>query len=215
MKRVAVFDFDGTIIYGDSVVDMLKKARKQGKVSLPLLLKAGAAGALYHLGIISAIASKRSAHAFLAALSQEDRTQFLQSFAQSLVERARPEALRQLQTHRENGDYVILCSASGECYMQYVAPLLGADALLCTPCDANGLPCGENCRGEEKVRRVTAYLKSQGMEDAVLLAGYGDTAGDAPILRQCQQPVLVRPKKKLRQLMPDATVTNWQDIRKS
>ena len=93
--------------------------------------------------------------------------------------------------------------------------LLGVDALLCTPCDEKGLPYGENCRGKEKVHRVNAYLAEAGIENAVLAAGYGDTLGDAPILRKCQNPVLVRPKKKLKKAMPDATVANWQDIKKS
>ena len=215
MQRVAVFDFDGTIIYGDSVVNMLKIGQKQGKVSFLLLCKAAAAGALYHLGVISAISSKRAAHAFLSKMSDTEREDFLKSFAKSLVDRARPEAVSQIRAHKAAGDYVILCSASGECYMQYVAPLLGVDALLCTPCDEKGLPCGENCRGKEKVRRVNAHLKEAGMENAVLVAGYGDTLGDAPILRKCQEPVLVRPKKKLKKAMPEATVANWQDIKKS
>ncbi len=215
MQRVAVFDFDGTIIYGDSVVNMLQIGRRQGKVSFSLLLKAAIAGALYHLGFISAISSKRAAHAFLAEMSDADREKFLREFAQSLFNRARPEAIRQLNAHKTAGDHVILCSASGDCYMQYVAPLLGVDALLCTPCDEKGLPCGENCRGKEKVRRVNAYLLEAGMENAVLAAGYGDTLGDAPILRKCNNPVLVRPKKKLKKALPNATVANWEDIKKS
>lgn len=215
MQAVAVFDFDGTIIHGDSVVDMLKKGFKLGKVSLPAFLKAAAAGVLYHAGLIDAIVSKRCAHAFLARMDAQEREQFLRDFARSLAERARPEALRQLRAHKDAGEYVILCSASGECYMQYVAPLLQADALLCTPCDASGLPCGTNCRGEEKVRRVHAHLKERGMEGACLTAGYGDTAGDAPILRKCRNPVLVRPKRKLKKLLPDAQIARWQDIKKS
>lgn len=215
MQHVAVFDFDGTIIHGDSIVDMLKKGRQAGKVSWFSYIKAAAAGVLYHAGLFDAITSKRYAHAFLARMSEKERAQFLQTFAQSLVDRARPEALLQLQAHKDAGDHIILCSASGEIYMQYVAPLLGVDALLCTPCDESGLPYGENCRGEEKVRRVQAYLKERDMANAVLVAGYGDTAGDAPILRKCQHPVLVRPKKKLLQLMPTAETADWQDIKKS
>jgi len=215
MQRVAVFDFDGTIIHGDSVVDMLKTGYRQGKVSLPQLVKAACAGVFYHIGFISAISSKRCAHAFLERMSDNEREEFLRSFAKSLADRARPEALSQLRAHKTAGEYVILCSASGDCYMQYVAPLLGVDALLCTPCNEKGLPCGENCRGKEKVRRVNAYLEEAGIKNAVLTAGYGDTLGDAPILRKCQNPVLVRPKKKLKKAMPDATVANWQDIKKS
>lgn len=215
MQHVAVFDFDGTIIYGDSIVDMLRKGLRQGKVSPFLFIKAVTAGALYHAGIYDAIASKRCAHSFLARMDAQERERFLRGFAQSLIDRARPEAIKQLQEHKANGDHVILCSASGDCYMQYVAPLLGVDALLCTPCDESGIPCGANCRGKEKVRRVQEYLQEREMEDALLVAGYGDTAGDAPILSKCQTPVLVRPRKKLKKLMPDATVVQWKDIKKS
>ena len=215
MQRVAVFDFDGTIIYGDSVVDMLKKGYREKLVSLPQLLCTAGAGALYHIGLISPITSKRSAHRFLSKLPQEKRDAFLQKFAKSLYDRARPEALQQIRKHQENGEHVILCSASGDCYMQYVAPLLQVNALLCTPCDENGLPCGTNCRGEEKVRRVNNYLAEHDLQNATLTAGYGDTVGDAPILKKCQTPVLVRPRKKLKKLLPDAAVANWQDIKKS
>ena len=215
MQRVTVFDFDGTIIYGDSIVDMLRKGLKQGKVSPFLFIKAVIAGALYHAGLYDAIASKRCAHSFLARMDAQERERFLRNFAQSLVNRARPEAIKQLQAHKAAGEHVILCSASGDCYMQYVAPLLHVDALLCTPCDESGIPCGNNCRGKEKVHRVQEYLQEHGLEGAVLVAGYGDTAGDAPILSQCKTPVLVRPRKKLKKLMPDATVVQWADIKKS
>lgn len=215
MQRVAVFDFDGTIIYGDSIVDMLRKGLKQGKVSPFLFIKAVIAGALYHAGLYDAIASKRCAHSFLARMDAQERERFLRNFAQSLVNRARPEAIKQLQAHKAAGEHVILCSASGDCYMQYVAPLLHVDALLCTPCDESGIPCGSNCRGKEKVRRVQEYLQEHGLEGSVLVAGYGDTAGDAPILSQCKTPVLVRPRKKLKKLMPNATVVQWADIKKS
>lgn len=214
MQRIAVFDFDGTIIHGDSVVAMLFYARKKGLAGFRHVLNAALAGAMYHLHLIGPMPSKRAAHAFLKNLSETEREAFLRDFAQTLFDRARPEALQQIAEHKKAGDLFILCSASGSCYMRYVAELLQADALLCTPCSPDGLPTGPNCRGEEKVTRVRQWLKENRMENAQLVAGYGDTAGDAPILRQCETPVLVRPKKKLKKLLPAATVANWQDIKK-
>jgi len=214
LQRIAVFDFDGTIIHGDSVVDMLLYARKKGLVNAGQILYAALAGALYRLHLISPMASKRAAHAFLKTLSDEDRKAFLRDFAQTLFDRARPEALQQIEDHRKAGDLFVLCSASGECYMRYVADLLHADALLCTPCDAKGLPTGPNCRGKEKVHRVKQWMKEMHMENAQLVAGYGDTAGDAPILSQCVKPVLVCPKKKLKKLLPQAEIALWQDTKK-
>lgn len=214
MQRIAVFDFDGTIIHGDSVVSMLFYGKEKGLVGIANILHAALAGALYHLHIIGPMPSKRAAHAFLKKLPEKERHAFLQDFAQTLYDRARPEALKQIRQHRANGDLVLLCSASGFCYMQYVAKLLQVDALLCTPCDKQGQPVGNNCRGHEKVNRVRSWLKENKMEDALLIAGYGDTAGDAPILRECQTPVLVRPRKKLQKLLPDAQIANWEDVQK-
>ena len=212
MQKIAVFDFDGTIIDGDSVVDMLLQGRKNGYVSFFQLLRAATAGALYHLRLTGPMQSKRAAHAFLKEMPPQGREAFLQEFAQSLINRARPEALKQIAMHKQAGDTFVLCSASGSCYMRYVAELLQADALLCTPCDEFGLPNGVNCRGEEKVRRVEKWMQENKLSGAVLVAGYGDTAGDAPILKKCQKPVLVRPRKKLVKLMPTAEIADWKSI---
>ena len=213
MQRIAVFDFDGTIIHGDSVVAMLFYARKKGLAGFRHVLNAALAGAMYHLHLIGPMPSKRAAHAFLKKLPDDAREAFLRDFAQTLFDRARPEALQQIRKHQENGEHVILCSASGDCYMQYVAPLLQVNALLCTPCDENGLPCGTNCRGEEKVRRVSEYLSEHDLQNAMLTAGYGDTAGDAPMLALCGHKVAVNPRKKLMKELANAdgvTAVRWK-----
>ena len=207
-KHIAVFDFDGTLIKGDSVVALLFYARKKGRLSLPGLVKAGWYGLLYHLRLTDALTAKRHSHAFLARM--DDREAFLKEFAGTLTARVYADGLRQIKTHQEKGQLVILCSASCQCYMRYVAETLGADALLCTPSADDGTVTGPNCRGEEKVRRVYAWLDQQRMPRDCVAFAYGDTPGDAPILRASGHPVLVNAKKKLRRLLPEAEQRSWQ-----
>ncbi len=209
--EVAVFDFDGTIIRGDSIVSLQRYAFKRGCVSLLGVIRAVCCGALYHAHIMSAVTAKKHSHSFLQRMAPEARDNLLRSFAQSLVNRAYPLALARLKDHQAHSDLVIICSASCECYMQYVAPLLGADALLCTPSMADGSMLGPNCRGEEKVRRVTQWLKEKRLPKDCICAAYGDSAGDAPILRMSRHPVLVNPKSRLVKLMPDAEQVQWSE----
>ena len=210
-SEVAVFDFDGTIIRGDSIVSLQRYALKRRSVSLFGVIRAVCCGALYHAHLMSAVTAKKHSHSFLTRMTPEERENLLHSFALSLVDRAYPLALAKLKEHKAHGDIIVICSASCECYMQYVAPLLGADALLCTPSKSDGGMLGPNCRGEEKVRRVAQWLKTKGLPEVSICAAYGDSAGDAPILRLSQHPVLVNPKPKLVELMPDAEQVQWSE----
>ena len=209
-KQIAVFDFDGTLIRGDSVVALLFFARSKGCLSLPELLAAGWYGLRYRLRLTDALTAKGRSHAFLARMKDTERQAFLREFAGTLTARIYKDGLAQIQKHRAQGDLVILCSASCACYMQYVAEALAVDALLCTPSADDGTVMGPNCRGEEKVRRVYAWLDQHKMPHGCIAAAYGDTAGDAPILRASLHPVLVNAKKKLRGLLPDAERVSWQ-----
>lgn len=210
-KRAAVFDFDGTLIRGDSVVAMLFFARRQGLISPAYLLSAAWCGLLYHMGLMDAERAKTQSHAFLTRLSAGRREDFLRSFAATLTARIFPQGRRQLASHRQMGDLVILCSASCHCYMRYVAETLGVDALLCTPSGDDGSMKGPNCRGKEKVRRVYQWLDEHALPHDCISAAYGDTPGDAYILQASKKPVLVNPRKKLSRLLPRAERVRWRE----
>jgi phosphatidylglycerophosphatase C len=84
----------------------------------------------------------------------------------------------------------VLVSASTSLYMHLAGQSLGVDAVLCTEMEvADGRYTGKmatpNCHGEEKVRRLQAWMNSSATEaKGVELHAYGDTPGDLPMLRQ-------------------------------
>ena len=57
-KQIAVFDFDGTLIRGDSVVALLFFACKKGRLSLAGLIGAGWYGLLYRVHLTDVLTAK-------------------------------------------------------------------------------------------------------------------------------------------------------------
>jgi phosphatidylglycerophosphatase C len=93
---------------------------------------------------------------------------------------------------------VVIVSASYEDYLGPVAVHLGAHGVVSTSLDVVDGRCtgslrGANCRGHEKVARLDAWLRQQGLarEDITLWA-YGDSAGDRELLAWADHPVWVR-----------------------
>lgn len=208
---VAVFDFDGTVIRGDSVTLLVLFAFRRRLISLGEFARACGRGILYMLRLLDETRSKAPSHAFLTRLTERERADFLREFVDELVSRARPGALDAMRAHRAKGDVVMLCSASCSIYMEGVAARLPVDALVCTRSDPLGGMSGVNCKGEEKVRRVRQWLAVNGNLNAVLTAGYGDSEGDRFLLSQCQKAVLVNARRGLIKRMPQAQRVTWRE----
>src|SRR5258706_45686 len=101
----------------------------------------------------------------------------------------RPKALEKLAWHRSRGHWCVLLSASPALYVEPWARAAGFDEVLATRLryDADGHVAGldgENCRGEEKVRRLEAqYGELAGLE----MVGYGDSPADRAFLARCAE----------------------------
>ncbi len=208
---LALFDFDGTMCPGDSIIRYVRAARGHGLMSRRQLFHAALCGLKFLMNIQSSDAMKSEALSFLGALTDAGRAQFDRDFAlKTLLPRVSPEAFKRLNAHREKGDRTLLVTASTENYMRYVAESLGFDALLATPVTARGVVSG-NCHGDEKARRISAYL-NENAPDADLAASfaYGDSAGDLPMLRMVGHGYRVNPKRKLTRLAPDLPALFWR-----
>jgi phosphatidylglycerophosphatase C len=109
----------------------------------------------------------------------------------------RADTCARLAWHRDQGHAVVLVSAGYEVYLRHVAAHLGVDALLATRLAVDGDRCtgaldGPNCRGPEKVVRLTRWLDATGSTlERVTLWAYGDSAGDRELLAAADHPVRV------------------------
>ena len=183
--RVAAFDFDGTLTRGDTLLPFLWRYLGTVKL-LVVLLRCSPWLALYVLRVLpNHVAKARLLRLCFAHLPVATAQTWADDFANNtLPGLLRPWGLEKLREHQARGDVCVLVSASPDLYLQAVAQHLGV-ALLCTQLEViDGQYSGQmsaNCHGQEKVRRLQAWLQAQGLVGAHLSA-YGDTRGDLPML---------------------------------
>lgn len=213
--RLAFFDFDNTLSRGDSVVPFLLYAVRKRFASPSQLLRA-VRGYLHQLRHPDQVSySKSIAFSFIKGRRREEIDALGRDFFREvLCPRFYHDGMSELWQLKAAGYTIVVVTASAEAYMRLLPEFLPVDAVLSTPCETmDGVytgVVGANCRGEEKVRRIQAYLQAQDMEVDADSRAYGDSASDAPMLRLTAHPVLVNPRKKLRAAMPEASTVSWK-----
>jgi len=201
----AFFDFDGTLIRGDSIIRFCFYAFRKGLCGPFGLMRAGVMGALYMAKLITAETSKQTTLSFLRGKTQKELEAIAEDFAKTaLIPNLYKEGVERIRKHQQEGAQVWLVSASTAFYLEPVKKHLNIDRLIGTRLhvDENGvcsgLIDGHNCRGVEKTLRIAEMMAANDeMVDYAASYGYGDTAGDIPMLMLCQHKTAVNPRKKL------------------
>ena len=205
-KTAALFDFDGTLIRGDSVVRFVLFALRRSAMprrDIPCVIAFALFG---KLGLCPMERVKERALRFEKNLPRPEKEKLCRDFASLVLTPALfPEGRKAWDSLKAAGRTMVLASASTSDYMEYVAERLGADALICTRVSEDG-KAGPNCRGEEKARRAAAWARENGA-DLKLSDAYGDSGGDIPLLRLCGRAHVVNPKRKLKK---EAARRGWE-----
>ncbi|MBR6185960.1 MAG: HAD family hydrolase [Clostridia bacterium] len=208
--RLALFDFDGTLIPGDSIALLVRWARRKKAMTGGEFFSALIAAGGYGLGLVSAKESKERALRFLQRFSGGEQEKLCRAFVnEALLPLVYPRGIACVRGHQAAGRKAVLVTASTDNYMLLIGRALGFDAVLATPYFPDGR-LGENCKGEEKPKRVAAWLSDSGLQaDYAASWAYGDSGSDLPMLRLCGHPVRVNAKKALRKAAPDMRAEEW------
>lgn len=165
-----VYDFDKTLYSGDSCIDFYRYCLKR-QPSLAFVLPrqvASMASAIFFAK--GRTAFKEGFYAFLPHVRVLDDA--LAEFWSCAQQRFHEGMIKRLRT----GDVIV--SASPEFLLSPVCEELGLD-LIASKVDAlTGVCEGENCRGEEKVRRFRELYPN-----AVIEEFYSDSSTDDPLAR--------------------------------
>jgi phosphatidylglycerophosphatase C len=183
-RQIVAFDFDGTLTIRDSFTAFLRWRVGAAGWAIGLAKMAPALAAYIgdrDRGRIKAASVREFLHGVeRAALEAE-----AERYADEVWDRfMRPDALACWKAWGEKGAHRVIVTASPETTVAPFARRLGAEGLLGTQLvfDAQdrvtGAFAGENCRGEEKVRRLRAAYG----DDMSLAAAYGDTSGDTEMI---------------------------------
>jgi HAD superfamily hydrolase (TIGR01490 family) len=188
---LAVFDLDGTISRGDTLLPFLRFfAGTRG--FLLGLVRALPALVGFTLGLISRDAAKEAVlRAFLGGIHRMELQGRGEAFARErLPVMVRREAQERLAWHKARGHRCVLLTASVDVYVEPWARALGFDDVLATRLQYDesgrftGRFDGDNCRGEAKLRRLEAQF---GDLAALKIFGYGDSPADRAFLARCTE----------------------------
>lgn len=184
MKRLVIFDFDGTITHKDSLLEFIKFHRGAFNFYLgfgilsPIMI-------FYLFKIIPNWKAKEAALQYF--FKGEDKTSFgakCRSFSDDVLPSlVRPSAMDAIKNYKLNGDRILVVSASAEDWLlpwcqKYDLELI-ATRLEIKEERITGKIAGQNCFGEEKKHRLNAYLDIKKYDEIHV---YGDSNGDKAIL---------------------------------
>lgn len=189
---VAAFDFDGTLVPGDSAHIFLTLLLGRRRLGAALAVAAPAMG----YGYVRGGRDRAKAALFSRALPgvEAARVDALgRTFGRQLAGRVRADLTARLGWHRDRGHRLVLVSASLANYLEPFAAEVGIDDVIATRLEVGGdgrltgQLAGPNVRGAEKATRLRALLGSEPVE----LWAYGDSRGDREMLAMADHPLLV------------------------
>ena len=210
-KPLAIFDFDGTMISGDSIIRYTAYAMRRGYQPWRNIIPRLWQGLKAVCGLMSATEGKSRALSFLARMNREEQNEFNRAFCRDiLMPRIFPKALERMEAHRREGLRILLVSASPDAYISHLKDLLPVDAIMASPTDERGR-VSSSTRGEEKARRVREWAAVQDTQiDWAGSFSYGNSANDLPVMRLTGHPVCVNPSRRMKKLAPDLPAEQWK-----
>ena len=182
---VALFDFDGTLTHCDSLMPFLRfavgRARFWGGMIMLIPAMLGYGLGRIDRAVLKEVVLKR----FIGNWTTDRLRDVVEIFTTTgLASLCNDEALTRINWHHDQGHRIIIVSASPDAYLGPWAKIFPIEAVLATRIEIrNGIVSGrldgKNCRGPEKIARLTDYL---GALDGYELYAYGDSSGDREML---------------------------------
>lgn len=195
-RGVAAFDFDGTLVRGDSLPRYLAQllggrrfARTLASSGPSMLRRYCESG---RDGSKSALLARA-----VAGVDAEAAAETGEAFGRALVDEVRPDMLSSLAWHRSQNHQRILVSASLAVYLEPFGRLIGFDEVIATRLEVGADGCltgridGQNVRAAQKAIRLAEVLGPDPFE----MWAYGDSTGDREMLAMADHPVWARSRR--------------------
>ncbi len=201
--RLAIFDLDNTLIAGDSDHSWGEFLVQKNLVDANVYAEAN--DRFYQQYKAATLDIQEYLNFSLAPLTRytlDELAVFHQEFMRDNIEPMMlPKAKALLQQHRDQGDYLLIITATNSFVTHPIAKYLGVDDILASDAEIldgryTGKGTGTPCFQGGKVVRLQAWLKEHNfnLEDAYF---YSDSINDLPLLEQVPNPVAVDADERL------------------
>ncbi len=175
-----IYDFDKTIYDGDSTVDFIKYCAKRYPKTYITVIPTLWAFLLYIIGIYTKTQFKERMYRFLSYIPDID------SALEDYWDKHEKNILDYYKKQYDESDIVI--SASPEFLLEPICKRLGINRLIASRVDRyTGRYTGENCWGDEKVRRLNEKFGIDRCDNF-----YSDSYSDTPLALIADKAYIVR-----------------------
>ena len=215
-QKLAVYDFDGTCISGNSPVMLVRYLILRRRLDPWAATRIALWAVAYKLRLPQNESWVRwLVFKAFEGISQEEVDSYLANFYEDVVaKRYRPEADESMRQVADLGCLVVVVSASWQAIIDQAAKShpfdVGISTRMLVDCEGNytrfvdGLPV----EGEEKVRVVRRFADERfGRGNWVVEYAFGDHHSDVPLLKMAKHPCAVTPDNPLGRL---ARRMNWE-----
>ncbi|MES2047179.1 MAG: HAD family hydrolase [Pseudomonadota bacterium] len=207
MRNIAIFDLDHTLIPIDSDYEWGQFLTRIGAVDADAFARCNADFfAQYQAGTLDPVEYLEFALGTLAQFSRAQLNDFHTQFMQEVIQPALlPVAHELIQKHQNQGDLIVIITATNRFVTAPIAQALGVEHLIAAEPEMNnvgeltGKLLGIPTSGAGKVIHLKQWLANQGtqLSDFPVSYFYSDSQNDIPLLSIVTHPVATNPNAKL------------------
>lgn len=175
--------------------------------------RAGISAFLYMIKILDAKTAKENFIAFIDGIKEEKMQELVEEFYEKRFSKILyRDAIDTMRKLKSEGYKIYLISASAEFYLNELYKIKEVDKIIGTIfTNSEGKYsrkiAGENCKGEEKVKRLMSVLKEQNIEvDFKNSYMFSDSLADLPLLNLVGKPYLINYRKNHDKIK----ILNWK-----
>jgi phosphatidylglycerophosphatase C len=187
---VAAFDLDGTLAERDTLTPFLRMAAGTGRLCRGLAMNALRMARARVDRDLRDVAKEHLLIATIGGRRVDELCAIGERYASTVP--LQEDVIARLRAHQSAGHETVVVTASPTLYVDALARRLGIDAVVATELEVvdgcvSGRFVGRNCRAEEKLRRLEAWLGGRDVE----LHAYGNSPDDDPMLDRADYPVRI------------------------
>lgn len=202
MRKLAIFDIDFTLTKKETLIQFYMYMMKKNPKLLIYIPRIIFSGFFYALKINKEKKTKEIFMKFIKGIKEEEMKKIVKEFYDEKLSKILYEdSIKMIKKLKLEGCMIILISASPEFYLEEFYNIKEVDKVMgsrisCKEGMYENTMEGENCKGEEKVKRLKKYLQEENISaDFENSYMFSDSLSDLPLFKLVGNPYLINYKK--------------------